>query len=115
MISKVIIGRSFYGACRYICEDEKRALVLDTEGVRSYNYKLMAEDFDIQHSLRPSLRKAVFHGILSFYPSEKIDDAKMKKIAKEYLVEMGITNTQYYNKTHRQRPSSPVYYCEPGK
>jgi len=62
-------------------------LVLDTEGARSYNYKLMAEDFEMQQSLRPSLKKTVFHGILNFYPGEKIDDARMIKIAKEYLAE----------------------------
>jgi hypothetical protein len=99
----VIIGRSFYGVCKYICEDEKRALVLDTEGVRSYDYKLMAADFEMQQSLRPSLKKAVFHGILSFYPGEKIDDTKMINIAKEYLNEMGIINTQYAITKHTDR------------
>ncbi len=47
----------------------------------------MAEDFEMQQSLRPSLKKTVFHGILNFYPGEKIDDARMIKIAKEYLAE----------------------------
>ncbi len=42
MISKVITGKTFYGACRYVCMDEKRALVLEKEGVRGHNYKLMA-------------------------------------------------------------------------
>ncbi len=103
MISKVIIGKFFYGACKYICEDEKRALVLGGEGVRTHNYKFMAQDFDMQRNLRPSLKKAVFHGILSFYPGEKIDDVKMIKITKEYLSEMGITNTQYVITKHTDR------------
>jgi len=95
MISKVILSKSFYGACKYICENEKRAVILETEGVRDHNYKLIASDFEMQHALRPTLKKAVFHGILSFYPGEKIDDQKMVLIAKEYLEKMGITNTQY--------------------
>ena len=33
MISKVIIGKTFYGACRYICMDQNRAEVLEVEGV----------------------------------------------------------------------------------
>jgi hypothetical protein len=103
MISKVITGKSFYGVCRYICKDERRAVVLETEGVRSHNYKLMAQDFEMQQALRPALKKAVFHGILSFYPGEKIDDEKMLSIAKEYLKEMGIINTQYAITKHIDR------------
>ena len=116
MISKVIPGRSFYGACKYICEDEKRALVLATEGVRSHNYTLMAKDFEMQQGLRPSLKKAVFHGILSFYPGEKIDDARMVKIAQEYLAEMGIINTQYAITKHTDRDHLHLHvHCQPGK
>ena len=50
MISKVVIGKTFYGACRYVCMDKKRAVVLATEGVRDYDYKLMAKDFELQQS-----------------------------------------------------------------
>ena len=103
MISKVITGKSFYGACKYICEDERRAMILETEGVRDYNYKLMTSDFEMQHSLRPTLNKAVFHGILSFYPGEKIEDQIMLLIAKEYLQKIGITNTQYAITKHTDR------------
>ncbi len=103
MISKVIIAKSFYGACKYICEDERRAVILETEGVRSHSYKLMAKDFEMQQALRPTLKKAVFHGILSFYPGEKIDDQKMDAIAKEYLEKMGIINTQYAITKHTDR------------
>jgi hypothetical protein len=75
--------------------DTKRAIVLETEGVRNYDYKLMAEDFKGQHNLRPGLSKAVFHGIISFYPGEKPHDETMTKIAKEYLQELKIINTQF--------------------
>ena len=66
-----------------------------SEGVRDYDYKLMAKDFELQQSMRPSLTKAVFHGIISFYPGEKIEDKMMAEIAKEYLAEMKITDTQF--------------------
>ena len=95
MISKVIIGKSFSGVCRYICSDQKRAVVLEAEGVRVHDYKLMSSDFETQHALRPTLSKAVFHGILSFYPGENISDVKMVEISKAYLVKMGITETQF--------------------
>ena len=76
MISKVIIGKTFYGACRYVCQDQRRAVVLDAEGVRSYDWKLMSEDFERQHALRPSLHKVVFHGILVSVRQKKL---RMKK------------------------------------
>jgi len=95
MISKVSIGKTFYGACRYICKDTKRAIILQTEGIRNYDYKLMAEDFERQHFLRPTLSKAVFHGIISFYPGEKLHDETMAAIAKEYLQQIKIINTQF--------------------
>ena len=65
MISKVITGKTFYGACRYVCMDTKRAVVLEADGVRDYDYKLMAKDFERQQAFRPSLTKTVFHGIIS--------------------------------------------------
>ena len=109
MISKVITGKTFTGACRYVCMDQKRAVVLDTEGVRSYEHKLMAADFEMQRGLRPSLSKAVFHGIISFYPGEKIEDKIMAEIAKEYLQKMGIINTQFAITKHTDKNHSHLH------
>ncbi|MDQ2719448.1 MAG: relaxase/mobilization nuclease domain-containing protein [Bacteroidota bacterium] len=109
MISKVITGKTFYGTCRYICMDQKRALVLEAEGVRGHNYKLMAADFDMQRELRPTLGIAVFHGILSFYPGEKIEDIVMTEIAREYLQKLGITNTQYSITKHTDKNHSHLH------
>src|SRR5438128_1505729 len=103
MISKIIIGKTFYGACRYICGDKKRSEVLDAEGVRSYDYKLMAKDFEMQHGLRPTLSKAVFHGILSFYPGEKIADENMIEKAKNNLKRLNFTNPKYAIKKHTKK------------
>ncbi len=103
MISKVITGKTFEGTCRYICSNENRAIVLETEGVRGHHYKLMAADFQDQRCMRPSLGKAVFHAILSFHPTEKIDDARLVEIAKEYLQKMGITDTQFSITKHTDR------------
>jgi hypothetical protein len=109
MISKVITGKTFTGACRYVCMDQKRAVVLETEGVRSYDHKLMAADFEMQRALRPSLNKAVFHGIISFYPGEKIEDKIMAEIAKEYLQKMGIINTQFAITKHTDKNHSHLH------
>src|ERR1043165_8240139 len=89
--------------------DQKRAVVLETEGVRSYDYKFMAKDFEMQQAFRPSLKKAVFHGILSFYPGEKIEDQKMVEIAKEYLQEMKIVDTQFAIVKHIDKNHSHLH------
>jgi hypothetical protein len=89
--------------------DQKRALVLEVEGVRGHNYKLMAADFDMQRELRPTLGTAVFHGILSFYPGEKIEDKIMTEIAREYLQKLGITNTQYSITKHNDKNHSHLH------
>jgi hypothetical protein len=68
---------------------------LDAEGVRGYDFKLMAEDFILQSSLRPSKTQACFHSALSFYPGENPGDEKMVQIAREYLEKLNITNTQF--------------------
>ena len=109
MISKVIIGKTFSGACRYVCMDTKRAMVLDAEGVRDYNWKLMSDDFERQHALRPSLHKVVFHGILSFYPGEKIEDKIMIEIAREYLQKMNISDTQFSITKHTDKDHSHLH------
>ena len=103
MISKAIRGKTFYGACRYICGDERRATMLEAEGVRGYDYRMMARDFEAQHSLRPGLGKPVFHGILSFYPGEKPDDETITKIARDYLKHLGIKDTQYVITKHTDK------------
>ncbi len=103
------MGKTFFGACRYICIDQTRAVVLDTDGVRGYNYQLMAKDFERQQAFRPSLKKSVFHGILSFYPGEKIEDQKMAEIAKEYLREMKIVDTQFAIVKHTDKDHSHLH------
>ena len=88
---------------------QRRAVVLDAEGVRSYDWKLMSEDFERQHSLRPALSKAVFHGILSFFPGEKIEDEKMIEIAREYLQKMNVADTQFSITKHIDKNHSHLH------
>lgn len=103
MLSKILTGHSFNGSIRYVHQDESRAIILAAEGVRDHNYKLMIKDFELQHQLRPSKKQACFHGILSFYPGENPGDKTMAEIAKKYLAEIGITNTQYVITKHTDK------------
>jgi hypothetical protein len=102
MISKQVSASSFYHTCRYICE-KPQAEVLLTEGVRGDDYKLMADDFETQQQLRPEKSKACFHAIVSFYPGEKPSDEMMEEIAKKYLKELKIVDTQYAIVKHADR------------
>jgi hypothetical protein len=104
MISKVLpAARSFGPCCKYVCQDQSRAEVLKTQGVRSHNYKLMAEDFEHQRTLRPEKHQAVFHAVLSFYPGERVADEKMVEIAEQYLKRIGMINTQYAITKHTDK------------
>jgi Relaxase/Mobilisation nuclease domain len=88
-------ARSFGRVCRYVSSDLRRSIVLDAEGVRGHDYKLMARDFEIIRSLRETWSRPVFHGVLDFYPKEELDDDQLVKIARAYMQEMGLVNTQY--------------------
>jgi hypothetical protein len=70
-------------------------MVLDAEGVRGHDYRLMANDFETIHSQRLSRSKPVFHAVMDFHRDERVDDTKMIEIAQKYLKEMGLINTQY--------------------
>ncbi|UPK72477.1 relaxase/mobilization nuclease domain-containing protein [Chitinophaga filiformis] len=100
MISKVITGKTFYGCCRYVCGDEQRAEILEAEGVRDYSYRHMGNDFEMSRQQLPDKRKAVFHGILSFYPGEQLTNEALTQIGREYLEKLGITDTQYVITKH---------------
>jgi hypothetical protein len=93
MISKFLKTNSFYHTCRYICQ-KKGAEVLLADGVRSHDFKLMAEDFHRQQQSRPGKEKAGAHLILSFHPDDRPSDELMQELAQEYLTRMKIINTQ---------------------
>jgi hypothetical protein len=104
MISKVIKpGKSFAGACRYLCSDRERAEVIMSEGIRDYDHLLMAADFESQRQLNPGLKSPVQHIILSWYPGEVIRNEKMSEIALEYLKRIKVSNTQFVIVRHKDR------------
>jgi len=96
MISKIFItGKTFGETCKYVCEEQTKAQVLYVEGVRGYDYRLMAADFELQHQFTPEKEKPVFHGVLSFPPGERPGDEIMVDIGRRYLQEIGMTDTQF--------------------
>ncbi len=109
MISKICVGHSFYGSIRYICHELKKAEILAIEGVRGHDHKLMIQDFERQHGLRPEKKQACFHGILSFYPGEKPTDKTIVEIARKYLEGLNFRNTQYALVKHTDKAHLHVH------
>lgn len=96
MIDKVFPpGASFIRLCRYLCQDQQRAEVIDQEGVRGHDHRLMARDFELIHSLHATRQKVTFHAVLDFHRQEKVDDRRMVEIGRKYLEGMKMRDTQY--------------------
>lgn len=110
MISKAIKpGKSFAGACRYLLNNRDRAEVILSEGIRDYNYQLMAADFESQRNLNPTLKSPVQHIILSWCAGEVIGSEKMSEIAIEYLKRIQVSNTQFAVIRHADRDNPHVH------
>ncbi len=104
MISKVIKpAKSFSRVCRYLLEKRQEARLILAEGVRDYDYRKMAEDFDIQARENPNLSSPVQHIILAFPPGEDLQNEKLAEIAREYLRELDIIQTQYVVVSHSEK------------
>jgi hypothetical protein len=86
-------GKTFAEACQYVLE-QSQAQVIYGEGVRTHDYRLMAEDFEWQHRLMPEKEKSVFHGVLSFPPGESVEDDLLVEIGKKFRTKIGMDDTQ---------------------
>ena len=96
MIAKVVLtGKSFAETCEYLEREESLSEVLAVEGVRGHDPRLMAEDFEWQHRLMPEKEKPVFHSVLSYPRGERPDNELLVRLGKDYLVRIGMENTQY--------------------
>jgi hypothetical protein len=100
---------SFKRVCHYVCQDQLRSQVLFQEGVRGYDYRLMARDFELIHSLCAESTKPVFHGVLLFHRDEKLGDAKMVEIAQAYLREIGLGHNQHAIVKHVDTPHTHLH------
>lgn len=107
MMAKIVKGRGFAGAVKYILDPTKEAKLIDSEGVRLKDNNSIIHSFVTQSGMNPRVSKPVCHISLSFSAQdrEQLTDAVMEKIAREYMEKMGITNTQYivgrhYDKEH---------------
>lgn len=115
MIAKIIKGTSFSGVLAYILgKQEGKARVLYAEGVRrDVLPHEIANDFALQASMRPNVKKPVCHTILSFSAedAERLNDHTMNNLALQYLLKMGYGDTQYLIVRHLDREHPHVHIC----
>ncbi|GHT35867.1 mobilization protein [Bacteroidia bacterium] len=107
MVAKIIKGKGFKGVINYVLDKAKQTELIAAEGVRLKSRESIIRNFITQAGLNPKVSKTVSHISLDFsaQDSDKLTNAKMGQIAKEYMTKMGITNTQYiigrhYDKEH---------------
>jgi len=95
MIAKNIKGKSFKGCVSYVMHEG--ATLLEAEGVWAATKQDIIRSFAMQRSGRKEIKQPVGHIPIAFSPEDKerMTDDFMVKLAKEYMQEMGIRNTQY--------------------
>ena len=107
MIAKIVKGQGFKGVINYILDQAKGTEILDSNGVRLKSPDTIIQSFVSQTELNPRLKKPVGHISLDFsaQDKDKLTNEFMIKIARDYMAQMGITDTQYliarhYDKEH---------------
>ena len=110
MIAKIKTRADFGGIVNYANDQKnkkKSAKLLAHEGVCAISNKTIADSFQIQASMRPKVKSPVKHVSLAFSPQDTIcfpydekGNALMVEIAKKWMEQMGIRNTQYIITRH---------------
>ncbi|MFR9506835.1 MAG: relaxase/mobilization nuclease domain-containing protein, partial [Rikenellaceae bacterium] len=105
MMAKITKGKSFSGLVKYVMDDKKSANMIDSNGVRIRDLAAMAQSFEMQSELNRRVTKPVGHISLDFSQQDwkRLDDALMAKIAREYMMKMGILDTQYIVGRHHDK------------
>lgn len=114
MIAKIVTGKSFGGAVRYLLEKSGHARMIDSDGVELFNIRSLIGSFNFQRKARPEKVEVVGHISLSFHKDDtpRLTDEFMAGLAREYMQRMGITNTQYIvvRHTDTEHPHLHILY-----
>lgn len=98
MIGKIVTGKSFGGAVRYLLGKEPgKAYILMSDGVELSDRQALIGNFEFQRRARPDVERVVGHISLSFHPDDdpRMSNQLMLDLAREYMRRMEITGTQY--------------------
>jgi len=109
MIAKNIKGKSFKGCVRYVMNET--AELLEAEGVLAGTTAEIIRSFAMQRSGRKEIKQPVGHIPLSFAPEDRarMTNDFMVQLAKEYMQEMSIRNTQYIIVQHHNADNEHLH------
>lgn len=114
MIAKIVTGKSFGGAVRYLLEKSGHARMIDSDGVELFNIRSLIDSFNFQRKARPEKTEVVGHISLAFHKDDtpRLTDGFMTGLAREYMQRMGITDTQYIvvRHTDTEHPHLHILY-----
>ena len=113
MTAKIVKGTSFSGAIGYMLSKKEKAEILKAEGIRIEPKELTAKCFELQASMKPNVKKPVWHISLNFSEQDKgkLTNDKMVEIAEAYLLKMNSRNTQYLIVRHHDRRHPHIHLC----
>lgn len=96
MIGKVMKRAVFKGCVNYVL-NKQDAKLLSADGVLLNDVKSIIQSFHTQRLLKPNIKDPVGHISLSYSPDDekRLSDGAMITLAKEYMEQMGIKDTQY--------------------
>jgi len=107
MMAKIVKGQGFKGVVNYILDKSKGTELLDSDGVRLKSLDTIIQSFVSQSEMNPGLKNPVGHISLDFSAQDrdKLNSELMVQISREYMKQMGISDTQYiigrhYDKEH---------------
>ena len=107
-------GKAFKGVVNYIIDEKKKTQILDADGLRMKSKSSVIQSFIMQAGMNSRVSKPVGHISLDFsaQDKERLSNRLMVQIARDYMIRMGITDTQYIIARHfdKQHPHIHLVY-----
>lgn len=110
MIGKVMQRAAFKGCVRYVM-NKQEAKMIAADGVLLSNTDSIIRSFNTQRLMKPNIKHPVGHISLSYLPddTDRLTNGVMVGLAKEYMQEMNITDTQYIIVRHYDNGNPHVH------
>lgn len=111
MMAKIVKGAGAKGIVDYILDREKGASLIDHDGVLVSDNSSIARSLIAQSRLNPNVEKFIGHISLSFSKEDlpRLTDELMVQISREYMMKMGIRDTQYIIGRHHDKEHPHVH------
>lgn len=113
MIAKIIKGKGFKGCVNYILDRKKGTMLLEAKDVRLKSKASIIQSFVSQAKLNPNLSKSVGHISLNFsaQDKDKVTNEMMVAVARDYMLKMGIKDTQHIIARHFDKEHPHIHLC----